>query len=503
MDILSLLPLAMFVCLGVLMFTSLPVAYILGGLALVFAGIGWTLELFRPIEFLNMVVRIWAPAENLALIAVPCFIFMGIMLERSEIAADLLRTLQYQLRWVPGGLALSITVMSTIMAAITGIVGASVVMMTIIALPTMLRLGYHPALATGTIAASSTLGILIPPSILLVFMSDMLSISEGVLFSAALFPGLMLSGLYLVYIVSISWARPSLAPNLARDGGRPLGEVAGMIARGLLPPAVLIFLVLGSIVAGIATITESAAVGVVGTILIAAWRKRLTVRVLNEALQRSALMIGMIFMLLIGATCFSYMFRILGGDEVILALIDPDRLGPWVVMVVLMATVFLMGFFFDVLEILLVAVPVFAPIVERLDFGAHLAQGDVIYWFSMLSAVNLQTSFLTPPMGIALFYMKSAAPPEVTMRHIYLGIIPLHPAPALGGGAADGYSRGRDVVAARDLRLLRRRWETTGTSAAGRAAPFASPMCSTRRRVFSGAARPGCCCRWWRSFSSM
>ncbi len=302
---LSLLPLAMFVCLAVLMFTSLPVACILGGLALIFSGIGWTLGLFQPVEFLNMVARIWAPAENLALIAVPCFIFMGVMLERSEIAADLLRTLQDLLRRVPGGLALSITVMSTIMASITGIVGASVVMMTIIAQPTMLRLGYHPALATGTIAASSTLGILIPPSILLVFMSDMLSISEGVLFASALFPGLMLSALYLAYMLAVSTARPHLAPRLARDEERPPGEVAAMVARGLLPPAMLIFLVLGSIFAGIATITESAAVGIVGTILIAAWRGRLSRRVLNEALQRSALMIGMIFMLLIGATCFS------------------------------------------------------------------------------------------------------------------------------------------------------------------------------------------------------
>jgi tripartite ATP-independent transporter DctM subunit len=298
-------------------------------------------------------------------------------------------------------------------------------MMTLIALPTMLRLGYHPTLATGTIAASSTLGILIPPSILLVFMSDMLSISEGVLFASALFPGLLLSALYLVYIFSISLALPRLAPPLAQsDEGPSLPELAQLVLKGLLPPVLLIAMVLGSIFAGIATITESAAVGALGTTLLAWARGRLNLHLLNESLQKSALMIGMIFLLVVGASSFSYVFRVLGGDEVILYLIDVSQLGSWGVMVVLMATVFVMGFFFDILEILLIVVPVFAPIVERLDFAGYLPQEDVIYWFSTLVAVNLQTSFLTPPMGLALFYMKSAAPPEITMRQIYLGIIP-------------------------------------------------------------------------------
>jgi len=415
----------MFFALGGLMFTSYPVAFILGGLAFVFGLIGWAAGLFEPIQYYNLIGRLWDPLQNLVLIAVPCFIYMGVMLERSAIAQDLLLALQTLLRRVPGGLALSITLMSTIMAAITGIVGASVVMMTLIALPTMLRLGYHPTLATGTIAASSTLGILIPPSILLVFMSEMLAVSEGVLFAAALFPGLLLSGLYLVYIFSISLAVPRLAPPLeARGEGPPPAELLRLACRGLLPPALLIFMVLGSIFAGIATITESAAVGALGATLLAWMRGRLTVAVLNESVQRSAQMIGMIFLLVLGATSFSYVFRVLGGDEVILHLVNVDRLGSWGVMVVLMATVFVMGFFFDILEILLIVVPVFAPIVERLDFAGYLPREDVIYWFATLVAVNLQTSFLTPPMGLALFYMKSAAPPEISMRQIYLGIIP-------------------------------------------------------------------------------
>ncbi|MBM85803.1 MAG: C4-dicarboxylate ABC transporter [Rhodospirillaceae bacterium] len=415
----------MFVLLAVLMLTALPVAFNLGGLAVLFAAIGWFFGLFQFVEYYNLVARIWRASENLALIAIPCFIFMGMMLERSEIAKDLLHALQTLLRRVPGGLALSITLMSTVMAAITGIVGASVVMMTIIALPTMLRLGYHPAFATGTIAASSSLVILIPPSILLVFMSDMLGISEGVLFASALFPGLTLSALYLVYILGVSIMLPKLAPPTAgREVELPVSEMAQLCAKGIIPPVILIAMVLGSVFAGVTTITESAAIGVLGTVIIAGVRGRLTLSVFNDCLQRSALMIGMIFLLFGAAMCFSYTFRILGGDEIVTQLIGVGRLEGWEIMVVLMATIFLMGFFFDVLEIILVVVPVFAPIVGVLDFGSHVAKEDVIYWFSMLVAVNLQTSFLTPPMGIALFYMKSAAPKEVKMQQIYLGVIP-------------------------------------------------------------------------------
>jgi tripartite ATP-independent transporter DctM subunit len=421
----TILPILMFVALGGLMFTSYPVAFILAGIAFVFGLFGWAAGLFQPVEFYNLIGRLWDPLQNLGLIAVPCFIYMGVMLERSEIAQDLLAALQTLLRRVPGGLALSITLMSTVMAAITGIVGASVVMMTMIAMPTMLRLGYHPMLATGTIAASSTLGILIPPSILLVFMTDMLQISEGTLFAGALFPGLLLSALYLLYIFSLSLVAPRLAPPLPKgEAGPALAELLRLLLKGLVPPVLLIAMVLGSIFAGIATITESAAVGALGATLLAWARGRLDRRLLNDALQRSALMIGMIFLLVMGATSFSYVFRVLGGDEVIMSVIDVDRLGSWGVLVALMAAVFVMGFFFDILEILLIVVPVFAPIVERLDFAGYLPQGDVIYWFAILVAVNLQTSFLTPPMGLALFYMKSAAPPEVTMRQIYVGIVP-------------------------------------------------------------------------------
>lgn len=422
----QVLPILMFVSLVGLMFTSYPVAFILGGLAILFGVVGWTLDVFELVEFFNIVARTWFIAENLAIIAVPCFIFMGVMLERSNIATDLLETLQELLARVPGGMALAVTVMSTIMAAITGIIGASVVTMTLIALPTMLRHGYSPALASGTIAASSTLGILIPPSILLVFMSDMLGISEGILFGAALFPGLLLSGLYLLFIVCYATAVPGVAPP-RRERGAGDGDwraMAAMCMKGFVPPAALIAMVLGAILTGFTTVTESAAVGAIGAIVLAAVRGRLSRRVLDESLQRAALMIGMVFFMFIGATGFAYVFRVLGGDELILGMIETSAMGSWGTLIVLMAMVFVMGFFFDVLEILLIVIPIFAPIVEALDFGAHIPRVDVIYWFAMLIAVNLQTSFLTPPMGLALFYMKGVAPDTVSMGQIYRGVVP-------------------------------------------------------------------------------
>ena len=421
----ELLPVLMFLALALLVFSSYPIAFILGGIALLFGLVGWAFGVFQLIEFFNFIARIWFVAENLVIIAVPCFIFMGVMLERSEIAKDLLETLQILLRRVPGGMALSVTVMSTIIASITGIIGASVVMMTLIALPTMLRYGYSTPLVTGTLAASSTLGILIPPSILLVFMVELLSISEGVIFAAALFPGLLLSLLYLGFILAFSAFVPGVAPKLGRAfGPQSWRDLLILALKGFVPPVLLLTMVLGSIFAGITTVTESSAVGAFGAILLAAGKRRLNLDVLNQTLQRSALMIGMVFFLVIGATCFSYIFRVLGGDDVILGVIDYVGFDSWGTLLLAMATVFLMGFFFDVLEILLVVVPVFAPIIENLDFGDYIAQGDVLYWFAILVAVNLQTSFLTPPMGLALFYVKGVAPPTVKMQQIYVGIIP-------------------------------------------------------------------------------
>lgn len=423
MSVVDWLPALMFVLLLVLVFSSYPIAFVLGGLSVLFGLIGWLFGVFSPVEFYNFTARIWFIAENLQIISVPCFVFMGVMLERAEIAQDLLRACQRLLRGVPGGMAMGVTVMGTIMAAITGIIGASVVVMTLIALPTMLAAGYRAPLALGTIAAASTLGVLIPPSILLVFIGEMLAISPGILFAAALLPGLLLAALYLVWIFGYSVAVPAAAPP--RSGARlTREETTTLLLRGVLPPLVLIVLVLGSVMGGLTTVTESAAVGAAGALLLAAARGRLSRTTLAQTLHRSTLMIGMIFCLFAGATCFTYVFRVLGGEELILGLLDYSALDSWGVLLLIIAFVFVMGFFFDVLEILLVVIPLFAPLVGTLEFAGHVAAVDVPYWFGILLAVTLQTSFLTPPMGLALFYVRGAAPPSVSMRQIYAGVVP-------------------------------------------------------------------------------
>jgi len=281
----ELLPILMFVMLIGLVFSGYPIGFILGGTSIVFGVTGWWLGEFKLVEFYNFIGRIWFIAENLVIIAVPCFIYMGVMLERSNIAADLLSALQRVLGRVPGGLAMSVTLMGTIMAAITGIIGASVVVMTLIALPTMLREGYSGPLAVGTIAASSTLGILIPPSILLVFFVEMLSLSEGVLFAAAFFPGFLLSALYMFFIFGFSLCFPKYTPALSkRTYSEPLLPV---LLKGFIPPVLLVSMVLGSIFAGVVTITESAAIGALGATLLAWVRGRLTFKTLKDVIERS------------------------------------------------------------------------------------------------------------------------------------------------------------------------------------------------------------------------
>lgn len=420
------MPLFMFLALAILLFSGYPVAAILGGIGLGFGYLGVYLDVFVPIEFFNIVGRIWSGiADNLVLVAIPMFIFMGTMLEKSGVARDLLYCLQVLLRRVPGGLALSVTVMGTIMAATTGIIGASVVMMTLMALPVMLQRQYNVPIATGTIAASGTLGILIPPSIMLVIMADLLGRSVGNLFVAAVFPGLLLASIYAIYILIICSIKPQLAPPLPADiGPQNRRDFWLMILKGLVPPVFLIVLVLGSIVAGWATPTEASGVGAAGSVLLAVLRKRLNFKTLQAVVERSALTGAMLFFIFIGATAFSYVFRSLGGDDIVVDLVEHSGFGAWGILFTLMAIVFVLGFFFDWIEITLIVLPVFAPIVELLDFGDHVAKIDLVYWFAILVAVNLQTSFLTPPFGFALFYMKGVAPPEVKIQQIYRGIVP-------------------------------------------------------------------------------
>jgi len=424
---LSHISILMFVVLAALFFTGFPVGFVLGAVSILFGLLGWSLGLFSPIEFLNFLYRIWGgSADNIVLIAAPLFIFMGILLEKSQIAADLLRCLQILLRRVPGGLALGVAIMGTIMAATTGIIGASVVMLSMLALPAMLKQNYDKGLSTGIVAASGTLGILIPPSIMLIMMGDMMQISTGKLFLAAVLPGLLLASSYLIYIIILVWFKPHLAPPLLADDALHKNEsLTVLVFKAFVPPTLLIGLVLGSIFLGWATPTEAAGVGAAGAILLTVMLGRFNLSLMNDAVRTSAQTIGMVFLIIVAASCFSYVFRSLGGDDVIHQMLDMSGLGPWGTLILLMVAVFLLGFFFDWLEIILIVLPIFLPVVANLDFSGHvLSKVDVVYWFAILLAVNLQTSFLTPPFGFALFFVKGAAPPSVRMEDIYKGIIP-------------------------------------------------------------------------------
>ena len=434
------LPIMMFAALAILLFSGFPVGFVLGGVGLAFGFVGMYFDVFSQIELFNLVLRIWGIADNLVLVAIPMFIFMGTMLERAGVAADLLHCLQVLLRRTPGGLALAVTVMGTILAATTGIIGASVVMISLMALPVMIERRYNTELATGTIAASGTLGILIPPSIMLVIMADLLGRSVGTLFVAAVFPGLILSGLYFAYIFTLCRLKPEFAPPLPKEmGPQTPGELFLLLMRGFIPTVFLILLVLGSIVLGWATPTEAAGVGAGGAVLLAVINRKLTWTVLKEVVERTAITNGMIFFLFVGATAFSYVFRSLGGDDLIEDLIYALGVGPWGILFILMGVAFLLGFFFDWIEITLIVLPVFAPILAGLDFGEHLPRAEVVYWFAILLAVNLQTSFLTPPFGFALFYMKGVAPPEVKIQQIYRGIIPFVMLQLVGLGLVIGF----------------------------------------------------------------
>ena len=420
------LPIFMFLTLACLLFSGFPVAFILGGLALLYGLVGYFLEVFSLIEFFNFLPRIWGQAaENLVLVAVPAFVFMGVMMERSGIANDLLYCVQVLLKRVPGALALAVTIMGTILAAMTGIIGASVTMMTALALPTMMRQGYSHGLACGTIAASGTLGILIPPSIMLIIMADLLAVSVGNVFMAAIIPGLTLAVLYLFFVWAISMARPKMAPPLPPDLLHvPKGEMLPLILKAFIPPVLLITMIKGAILFGFSTPSEAGAVGAFGALLLAWFNRRLSMETLRSVCHSSARTVAMIFFIIISATCFAYVYRSLGGDDIVEHLIQEAGLNSWELLFLLMGITFLLGFFLDWIEITLIVLPVFAPLVVGLDFDEHIAKADIVFWFIILMSVNLQTSFLTPPFGFALFYLKGIAPKEIKIQSIYKGIIP-------------------------------------------------------------------------------
>jgi tripartite ATP-independent transporter DctM subunit len=430
------LALIMFVTMFFAIFCGYPVAFVMGGMAMFFALAGSALGVFSMIGLSDVVLRMWGGvAADPVLASIPMFIFMGAILERSGSAMAMLKATEVLLRRVPGALAVAVMVMGTILAAPIGVVGAAVVTLSVIALPQMLTSGYDKRLAIGTIASAGTLGILIPPAIMLVVMAEMLSTSAGALFLAATMPGFLLSGLYLAYIIALSWWRPSLAPKLPPDyGPQTHAEFLMAVWRGMFPMTTLMVVVIGSIFAGWATPTESGAVGVFGSMLIAALNGRLTIKMLNEAIWQSCRANGLVFLIFLGATGFSYVFRVLGGDDLMTStLISLGVDSAWEMLAFVMFLIFLLGFPFEWIEICLIVLPIFGPILLKYDFSEHLGnQRYMMAWFGTLVAVNLQTAFMTPPFGATLFYMKGTAPPGVTMSDVYRAMYPFVALQVLG-----------------------------------------------------------------------
>lgn len=421
----DLLPAGMFLALIIGLFSGAPVAIMLMGISLVFTILAVSTGVMRPAQISLIPSRVYTGViENQVLIAAPMFIFMGLILERTRIANDLLLTLQRLLRHVPGGLALAVVAMGTILAAATGIIGASIVMLSLMAIPTMLERGYDKGLAAGTVASAGTLGILIPPSVMLVFMGDLLSVSLGRLFVAALLPGLLLSCFYMIYIVVRAVLQPSVAPKLPPGSleAQPVRAREALIA--VAAPLFLVMAVLGSILGGFATPTEASGVGVAAALILAALRGRLTFSMLRDTQERTVQSVAMLFFIFIGATAFAYVFRVVGGEHFIVDVARSLPLGDWGLLIAIMLMVFLMGLFFDWIEITLILLPIFAPILRLMDLGDHIPQEQIIFWVAILITINLQTSFVTPPFGFALFYMKGSVGNLLSMRDIYSGVVP-------------------------------------------------------------------------------
>jgi len=409
----ELLTILMFSGLLLGLFMGHPLAFVLGGLAVIFGLIGW-----GPSVFYIFMNRIWGTMDNYVLLAIPLFIFMAQLLDKSGVAEDLFKALRYLLGQTKGGIALAVIVVSTIFAACTGIIGASVVTMGLLAIPMMKRYGYDEELSYGSICAGGTLGILIPPSIMLVVMASQATLSVGKLFAGAVFPGLILSFLYLAYVAIRCALKPELGPPISKEERAEVtnAEVAWLVVKSLIPPMILILGVLGSIFFGIATPTEASGVGAFLSFLMVIGYGKFTWRGLYEAVVQTAKTNTMVIMILCGATCFTGVFLGVGGGDVVTDFVMGLGLGKWGTFWVMMAIVFLLGMFIDWIGIVLICFPLFLPIAKQLGF-------DMI-WFVIMMAVNLQASFLTPPFGYALFYIKGVDPENIDIRKVYRGIIP-------------------------------------------------------------------------------
>ena len=428
------LVIGMFVTFIALLFTGFPVAFVLAGVGIIFSGVayytdslGWTMT-GLDYNTLNMLVgRIFGIMDNWVLIALPMFIFMGLMLDKSGLAEKMMRSMQKLFGKVRGGLSITVTLIGIILAASTGIIGASVVMLGLMALPIMLNQKYDRPLALGTVAASGCLGILIPPSIMLVIMGDVLGISVLDLFMGAVFPGLILGFLYVTYILIFCNIFPDKAPLASDHKNIELKDLLQVIID-IVPPAGLILAVLGSIFMGVATVTEASGVGALGAVIIALFNKKFNFKILKEVVMNTMNVSAYIFAIFVGATVFALILRLCGGDELIESALTGLGFGPYGLILFVMAVVFFLGFFLDWIEISLIILPLLGPVIENLP-GLDINGFGVVYnanlvWFALLIAVTLQTSFLTPPVGFAIFYLKGVAPADVKLTEIYRGVIP-------------------------------------------------------------------------------
>ena len=429
----SYLVIAMFISFIALLFTGFPVAWVLAGVGIIFAGVGWwTDELGWTLTGLSyntlglLVGRIFGIMDNWVLIALPMFIFMGLMLEKSGVAERMMHSMQKLFGNVRGGLAITVALIGIILAASTGIIGASVVLLGLMSLPVMPNQNYDKSLALGTVAASGCLGILIPPSIMLVIMGDQLSIPILDLFMGAVFPGLILGALYILYILVYCKIFPEKAPLAVDHSEINLRDVLQAMVD-IIPPAALIFLVLGSIFMGVSTVTEASGIGALGAMLIAIVYKRFDRTVLKDVVINTMNTAAYIFAIFVGATIFALIMRECGGDELIQAALTGLGFSPHGLIIFVLVVVFFLGFFLDWIEISLIILPLLAPVISGLDLeinGFGTVDYPILTWFALLIAVTLQTSFLTPPVGFALFYLKGVCPPSVTLVDIYRGVVP-------------------------------------------------------------------------------
>ena len=430
---LELMPILLFAAVCLCLLFGYSVAFTLAGVSLAFAGIGIAFDLIHPALLQALPNRLYGIIDNYTLIAVPLFVFMGVTLERTKISEDLLSSMGALFGGMRGGLGIAVIVVGTLLAASTGIVGATVVTMGLLSLPAMMRLGYDKGLATGVICASGTLGQLIPPSIVLVLLGDVLgsaytqaqatagiwppkAVSVGDLFVGAIIPGLVLVGLYMLWVLFIAWKNPHAAPAMPKEERQKIKADPIKLIRVLLLPLVLILAVLGSILSGIATPTEAAGVGAFGALVLALLGKKLTTSVLQEIGESTLKTSSMVFLILIGASLFSLVFRAYDGDALMHAIFDQLPGGVFGAMLVVMVMMFLLGFIIDFIEIIFVVVPIVAP--------ALLMMGLDPVWLGVMIAINLQTSFLTPPFGFALFYLRGVAPPQIKTSDIYRGVVP-------------------------------------------------------------------------------